>query len=554
MAGTGVNPACCLSSMAAERPYAPAIFFPSGRDAGGRVRYVHYTYRQLNDESDRIARGLEKIGIGRGVRTVLMVKPSLEFFTLTYAMFKAGTVPVLVDPGIGLKHLRTCLAEAEPAAFIGIPFAQAARAVLGWARRTITTTVTVGRQPLWGGLTLERVKAAGTADMPHAIAATGAGETAAIVFTSGSTGVPKGVVYTYGNLVAQIEILRTTYQMRPGDVDLPTFPPFALFDPALGVTTVVPDMDARRPAQADPKKIIAAIEDFGVTFMFGSPALLNTVGRYGAAHGVKLPSLQRVISAGAPVPADVLAQFATMLRPEVEIFTPYGATEALPVCSIGSAEILRDTRAKTEHGAGVCIGRPIAALQVSVIRITDEPIETWDDGLRAPAGEVGEIVVKGPTVTHSYFHRPRATALAKIADADGGGFWHRMGDLGYFDPQGRLWFCGRKSHRVETATGTLFTEPCEAVFNTHPLVRRSALVGVQRQEQTQPVLCIELEASVQRGERDTLQRELLALGATQPHTQTIQTFLFHRRFPVDIRHNAKIRREALAAWAHTQLA
>jgi Acyl-CoA synthetases (AMP-forming)/AMP-acid ligases II len=172
-----------------------------------------------------------------------------------------------------------------------------------------------------------------------------------------------------------------------------------------------------------------------------------------------------------------MERFSQMLAEGVEIFTPYGATESLPVCSIGSREILGETRVITENGGGVCIGRPVDSIRVELIRISDEPITVWDDDLRVAPGQVGEIVVQGPQVTRGYFQRPEADLLSKISDPQGG-FFHRMGDLGRQDETGRLWFCGRKTHRVESVHGPLFTIPVEAVFNTHPLVYRSALVGI----------------------------------------------------------------------------
>jgi acyl-CoA synthetase (AMP-forming)/AMP-acid ligase II len=270
-------------------------------------------------------------------------------------------------------------------------------------------------------------------------------------------------------------------------------------------------------------------------------------------HGVRLPSLRRVISAGAPVPAEVLERFTRMVAPDAEIFTPYGATEALPVCSIGSREILAETRQRSAAGAGVCVGKPVELMTVRVINITDEAIPAWSDELLVKAGEIGEIVVQGAVVTREYFHRPESTALAKIADPASGRFYHRMGDLGYFDEQGRLWFCGRKSHRVVTMQGTLFTIPCEGVFNAHPKVLRSAVVGVGRNGTARPVLCVELRTPAPPHELSTIERELRDLGQTQPHTRGIETFLFHPSFPVDIRHNAKIFREKLAVWAAERL-
>lgn len=547
VAGT-VNIAAPLEEMARSRPYALAVACPSGRDRDGRARYVLWTFRQLDRESDALARGLEALDIGRGVRTVLMVKPSLEFFALTFALFRIGAVPVLIDPGMGIKNLGRCLAEAEPGAFLGIPRAQAARRLLGWARRSIRVVVTVGPRRPGGGWTLDDVRRAGEALGPRAAAETRGDETAAILFTSGSTGVPKGAVYTHAIFAAQVEMLRALYDIRPGEVDLCTFPLFALFGPALGMTAIVPEMDATRPAQVDPRKILEAIEGFGVTNMFGSPALLRRVGEYGAARGVMLPTLRRVISAGAPVSARVLERFATLLGPSARIFTPYGATEALPVCSIASDEVLGETRQRTDAGAGVCVGLPAPGVRVEIIGITDAPIASWADVLVLPDGQVGEIVVQGPIVTPAYFHRPEATALAKIADERGCVF-HRMGDLGYRDERGRIWFCGRKAHRVETAAGTLFTIPCEGVFNAHPEVLRTALVGVGAPGALRPVLCVEPLRWPGRVDRGRLRRELLALGAKHAHTRAIDTVLFHRSFPVDIRHNAKIFRERLAAWA-----
>ena len=283
--------------------------------------------------------------------------------------------------------------------------------------------------------------------------------------------------------------------------------------------------------------------------MFGSPALINRVGRYGEAKGLKLPSLKRAISAGAPVPASVLERFANMLQGEAQVFTPYGATEALPVCSIGSDEILDETRYATDRGRGVCVGRPVPGIELEIIGISDEPIAHWTDDLKVAAGEIGEIVVKGPQVTGSYFNRAESNALSKIADPEHDGFYHRMGDLGYRDEQGRIWFCGRKAHRVVTPDETLFTIPCEAIFNTHSEVFRTALVGVGEPGRQRPVLCVELEKGVDTAAVERIYRELLAIGAEYDLTRNIKRVLFHPAFPVDIRHNAKIFREKLAAWA-----
>jgi len=542
------NIAGALFRMAAERPDATAIFYPRGPRSAGKARYEALRYRALAADARRIAAGLASVGIGRGTRCAMMVKPGPDFFALAFGLFRAGVVPVIVDPGIGARSLGACLAEARPEAFIGIPLAHAARIALGWGRATITKAVTVGPRLGWGGHTLAGVRRAGDLAQDWRAPDVGVDDLAAILFTSGSTGVPKGVAYTHGNFAAQVRMLREALQIAPGELDLPTFPLFALFDPALGMTTVLPKMDFTRPAQVDPREILEPIRLFGVQTMFGSPALLDRVGRDAAPRGERLPSIRRVISAGAPVPTAVIERFASMLTPEARIVTPYGATESLPVALIAHDEIVRETAARTARGAGVCVGRPVAGVRVEVIGISDAPIVDWSDALRVEGEAIGEFVVGGPQVTGSYFGRPDATRLAKIR-GEHGETLHRMGDLGWRDAEGRLWFCGRKSHRVVTKAVTLFTDPCEAPFNEHPDVRRSALVGVPHGDDTRPVLCVELEPHAQRRDEATLRRELAAIADAHVHTRAIRTFLVHPSFPVDIRHNSKIFREKLAIWA-----
>jgi acyl-CoA synthetase (AMP-forming)/AMP-acid ligase II len=379
---------------------------------------------------------------------------------------------------------------------------------------------------------------------------------AAILFTSGSTGVAKGAIYTQGIFAAQVELLRTVYQIEPGEVDLCTFPLFALFGPALGMSCVLPDMNASRPITLDPRRILSQMRQFEVTNFFGSPAVLRRLIEVTASEP-PIPSLRRILSAGAPVTAEVIEFMQPIQPPGVELFTPYGATEALPVANMSSQEILRETAKATSQGAGICIGRPFPQVTVRIIAITDEPIPNWADVQELPVGAIGEFCVSGPIVTPGYVRRPEQTRLAKIQD--GATLWHRMGDVGYFDEMGRIWYCGRKSHRVETKQGPLFTECVEGIFNT--VVQRSALVGVTRNGITYPVLCVDQSFRRQRGVRyrlpswDELVVQLRAKAAERPLTQPIQTFLNYPKpgFPVDVRHNAKIFREKLALWADQQL-
>jgi olefin beta-lactone synthetase len=544
------NIAAILSTHARERPEQIAMRCPGTRGNDGFANYdLSLTYAELENRSNAIAAGLKKYGLQRGMHVVLMVRPTPDFFLLMFALFKMGAVPVLVDPGIAKSALKTCLQEAKPEAFIGISIAHAARKILGWARATNRLNVTVGKRWFWGGKTLQQIEQDGS-QAESQIAATQPDDVAAILFTSGSTGIPKGVVYRHRHFVAQIELMREAFDIQPGGVNLPTFPPFALFDPALGLTSIIPDMDPTKPAFADPKKLHHTIEKFGINQLFGSPALMDVLARFNQP----LPSIERITSAGAPVPAEVVSKMRELLPANGSLYTPYGATECLPVAVIESRE-LQNTRAQTEQGAGTCVGRALPANTVRIIAINDNVIANWQDVQPMPIDNVGEITVAGPSATDAYFDRPNATALAKIRETLPDGsvrVVHRMGDLGWIDAQGRIWFCGRKTHRVETANGPLYTEQVEPVFNTHPKIKRTALVGVGELGKQTPILCVELKHDADKQHFETIKAELLAIGAKFVHTAGIKTLLWHPKFPVDIRHNAKIGREFLSAWAARQ--
>lgn len=192
-------------------------------------------------------------------------------------------------------------------------------------------------------------------------------------------------------------------------------------------------------------------------------------------------------------------------------------------------------------------------IQLRLIRINDDPIDVWTDELLVPDGEKGEIVVSGPVVTKAYFGLAQADTLAKIRE--GSRIWHRIGDIGYRDRKGRIWFCGRKAHRVITSDGTMLTVPCEAVFNEHPDVARTALVGVGPAGEQIPVIVVEpMPGKFPRpAQMLTFWEEMLVLARANELTCGITHVLFHPSLPVDIRHNTKINREALAVWAATEL-
>jgi acyl-CoA synthetase (AMP-forming)/AMP-acid ligase II len=229
------------------------------------------------------------------------------------------------------------------------------------------------------------------------------------------------------------------------------------------------------------------------------------------------------------------------------MFTPYGATESLPVSAVSAREVLTETVNLTRSGKGTCVGRPFPGVRVKIVEITTGPLASLHETRELPRGEIGEILVQSASTTRQYFRRPEATALSKVPDGDG--FWHRMGDVGYFDDQGRLWYCGRKTHIVETEHGRLFTDCVEPILNTHPAVSRTALVGIGPVPRQTPVIVAELESGrVPNGvESERIAAELKAL-------HPVGQVLFHPSLPVDVRHNVKINREYLAVWAAQELA
>lgn len=544
-----INIADILALRAEQQGGQTAIRCPGRRGGNGFRRYDDtISYSALHERSTAIAKGLQAYGIGQGVRAAVMLKPSIDFFLVMFALLKTGAVPVLIDPGIARPALRQCLEEAQPKAFIGIPLAQLAKLVLGWAPGA-RLKVTAGPLALFGGKTLKAIERMGR-ESRRGLPEIQPDDAAAILFTSGSTGVPKGVLYRHRHFTAQVQLLKQAFSVEPGGVSLPTFPPFALFDPALGLTSVIPDMDPRRPGKADPEKLLHAINAFQVTQLFGSPALMKVL----ADHGQPMPSLRCAISAGAPVPSGTVEKIRALCSPEAAFWTPYGATECLPVAVIEGAQ-LQLTRVGTDQGFGTCIGWPLPENTVRLIRISDDAIERWDAQWLVADGEIGELTVAGPSVTDSYIGRDQANRLAKIHEALDDGSErtvHRMGDLAWKDSQGRLWFCGRKSQRLQTLQGLLGTENVEPIFNLHPAVSRSALVGLGERPLQKPVVCIERNPANDMNEQQ-LFADLLAMARTHRHTQHIDTFLIHPGFPVDIRHNAKIGREQLAVWAAERL-
>ncbi len=537
--------------MAARQPDHPAVKIPRGRTSAGDIDYLVLSFRELDAEVDAWAAKLTAQGVRRGDRVLVMVRQGLPLIAAAFALFKLGAVPVIIDPGMGRKNFLACVARSKPRALVGIPLAQVMSHVFRSAFKTVEIRIWVS-----GSATARLSSDSQPSTLNSQPVNSAATDLAAVLFTSGSTGAPKGVCYEHGMFEAQVRLVRDTYGIQPGEVDLPMLPIFALFNPALGMTTVVPEINPSRPATVDPEKIVRAIRQEQVTNTFGSPTLWRIISRHCLKNNITLPSVKRVLMAGAPVPPGLFADLQKIL-PNGTAHSPYGATESLPVASISATEVLNETAAATATGKGTCVGRPVREVELKIIAITDAPITSLADARELPAGEIGEIIARGPVVTKSYDELPEATALAKIRNPqsainnEASDTWHRMGDLGYLDAHGRLWFCGRKAERVETQHGLLCTEQVEPVFNAHPNVARSALIATGH-DGRRPAIIVEpvsRDVVATASLRRKLVRELRELGAAHPHTDLIRLAYLHPHFPVDVRHNAKIHRLALARWA-----
>lgn len=530
-----MNIADLLAKRANETPDKLAIKAPLKRLSNGSYKYSSLTFKELLNTSKSIANGLKSMGLNKGDKAIVFIKPGLDFPAVTFALFSIGVVPVFIDPGMGKENLLNSIKQVHPKALIAVPLVHYLRLFKREAFKSIDIFVTTG-SITWGGMkSLKDLKALEPSDHFTEIKES---ELAAILFTSGGTGIPKGVEYTHKIFSKQTELLQEIFSLSPSDTDIPGFPLFALFTIAMGMTSCIPDMDPSKPAKANPEKLVQNILDNKATFVAGSPAIWEKVSTYCVDNNITLPRVKYLVMFGAPVSKEIHISFSKVLT-NGTTYTPYGATESLPVANISGKYLLENTVEKSSHGQGTCVGRPVPSIEVKIIAITDEVISNTTEMVEMPTGKIGEIIVKGETVTKKYFEMEQKTAEAKIYDGET--FWHRIGDLGYLDQDGYLWFCGRKSHRVETKDELLSSVQCEAIFREHSNVEKAALVGVYKNSQYQtPELVIQLKDKTQKNSHT--REQLLKMASMYKHTSSIKKVWFHDEFPVDVRHNIKIDR------------
>ncbi len=506
-------------------------------------------FAELDDRVMATAAGLSAHGVQPGDRVALMIPPGIELTVALYACWRMGAIIVLVDSGLGATNMSRALASARPDHLIGISRAMVASRALRWPGRRILagslplTSLRSGLHRALGiSTTLDELGRLGADHAPPQVPEVN--DIAAIVFTSGSTGPSKGVVYRHHQVRAQCDILTQLYAITDDDRLVAAFAPFALYGPALGITSIVPDMDVVKPASLDARALAAAVDAIDATLVFASPAALANVVDTGpqlaASQRIGLGKIRLLLSAGAPVNPDLLAQAVTLM-PQAEAHTPYGMTEVLPVADISLGE-LRALDSVDGRVPGVCVGHPAPGVTVGIAAIDDRGIAATSP--ETVHGVVGEILVSAPHTKDGY---DRLAATERASSTPRG--WHRSGDVGCLDAAGRLWVGGRLQHVITTADGPLLPVPVELAAEAIRGVRRACAVGVG--PVGAQVLAVVIESSGGRKARmcepAITEQIRVAVDAATDHVPAL--VLEVAALPVDRRHNSKIDRTAMAAWA-----
>ena len=511
----------------------PAVLEMAGD--GDSIDFAH-----LGRRIENLATGLREAGVNPGDRVALMVPPSIDLTVAMYACWRLGAVLVLIDAGLGPKGMTRALASSAPDHLIGINRALAAARVLRWPGRRFSVAPLPRAQRRALGVTTDiRTLELSAASVPEYA---GDDDIAAVVFTSGATGPSKGVVYRHHQVQAQRDALIECYQISCDDRLVAAFAPFALYGPAMGVSSVVPDMDVTAPGTLEAGALGAAAVAIDATMVFASPAaLVNVVKTADGLSADQRRSFEKVrllLSAGAPVRPSLLWS-VSRLFPNAAIHTPYGMTEVLPVADISLGEI-----EDASGGDGVCVGHPLPTVEVRISGLDDLGIATGE--LTVEPGVVGEVVVQAPHIRDGY---DRLWHTQYKASQPPG--WHRSGDVGHLDDAGRLWIGGRTGHVISTAHGPLAPVAIEQVIEDLAEVDLAAVVGVGPVGTQQIVAVVELETGVRRAAQADSELHRRVRESTD---HDVAAVLVVPHLPVDRRHNSKIDRTRVAAWAEKVLA
>jgi olefin beta-lactone synthetase len=531
--GTARIASTSVASTAAA--FAPAWSALEARSHDDETAFVdgatgaRISFADLHRRVMAIAAGLGSIGVQPGQRIALLVPPSIDLVAAVYACWRAGAVTVIADRGLGLRNLGRAVRGAHVDWVMGPPQALAAARAMRWAPQA--GTIAVGAKRVLGAVACLDQLALSTAALPPA---PHPDDVAAVLYTSGATGPAKGVRYRHRQLAAQRDALAATYAITADDRLVAAFAPFALYGPALGITSTIPDVDVTKPGTLTASALGAACADVDATIVFASPAALANTNR--TAHGPdpRFSRVRLVLSAGAPVPIATLRATAALF-PAAQLHTPYGMTECLPVADVSLGQI-----DDAGPGDGVCVGQPVAGVEVLVAPL-DFNASATVAGLAV--GDTGEVLVRAPWLSDGYDQLWRTEHDARPVDVDGE-VWHRTGDVGHLDADGRLWIEGRSVHVVHAADGAVTPVPVEVCVERLDGIERVAAVGVG------PVGCQQLVVVVEDAAGDDgLATEALSTMVRAVVAGPVAAVLTVGAMPVDIRHNTKIDRTAVAAWA-----
>ncbi|MDQ0692213.1 alpha/beta fold hydrolase [Arthrobacter sp. W4I7] len=517
------------------------------------------SWHQLERNILDLAEGLRDAGVGNGSRVSLMVPPGVDLTVALYACLRLGAVVVVADAGLGTKGLSRAVKGATPDFLLGIDKALAAASVLGWPGRRISVRdLPASRRRMLGVETsLAALARAGAGGNPGQLRESAYPEApAAVLFTSGSTGPAKGVLYTHRQLAAMRDTVAETFGIRPGARLVAGFAPFALLGPALGAVSVTPAMDVTAPRTLTASALADAAAAIDATVVFASPAALRNVlatreGLSAAGHKA-LGSIGLLLSAGAPVPEPLLAEVQRLL-PRASLHTPYGMTEALPVTDISLEQIQAadaDAAAGTVTGAGngVCVGTSVHGARVAVVPLAADGTAPGCDPV-TEAGVTGEILVSAAHVKEAY---DRLWLIQQESSSLPG--WHRTGDVGHFDAVGRLWVEGRLAH-VVTAPGAVVTPVgAEQAIERLDGVRLAAITGVGPAGTQAVVAVVETVPPARKAGPAAPQLAGDVRRAALEAGVHVSAVLAVPAQPTDIRHNAKIDRSRLSRWASRVLA
>ena len=506
------------------------------------------TWRHLASVVDDLALGMLDAGILPGDRVALLVPPGADLTAAVYACWRVGAIIVVADSGLGPRGLARALRGAWPRHVIGVERGLiAARALRIGGRRFAAGPMTASRARLLGAeCTLAALADRGRAQQrDHGVSLPplpGPDDEAAVVFTSGATGPAKGVVYRHRQVEANRDALIALYSLTSADRLVAAFAPFALYGPAMGIASAVPDIDVTKPGELDATRLADAVRAVGATLVWASPASLQnvvaTAGGLGTAQRHGLSSVRLLMSAGAPVPAQLLRDALTLM-PGAEAHTPYGMTEVLPVADIDLAGL-----DAAGPGEGICVGIPVPGAVVGISALDDSGAAT---GLPTDEpGVTGEILVSAPWAKDRY---DRLWATQSRTSRDQGR--HGTGDVGHLDDAGRLWVQGRLAHVVTTADGPVTPVGVEQRVLALPGVRAAACVGVGPAGAQVVVVVVVPDLAPAR--RELLAGPELTLQVRNVAGVPVAAALLRSDLPVDVRHNSKIDRAELSRWATERL-